>query len=162
MKSVILLLISFSVFAHDKESYEIKLFCQDVNVIMTKLNASSSNLANINTTRTVEGGYYKRKIVKNCKAGHCEVYRDESPPILKYDPNHPDAKKNGYVAYPFYSEAEVKVEILQAQNAYEIVWANKPKSIESKDWVVGDKFKTCFENYKKFKGLYDFKSYLGR
>jgi flagellar basal body rod protein FlgC len=162
MKFLALLLICFSTFAHNNKSYDIKIFCQDINIILTKINTSTSNLVNINTTRTAKGGHYKRKLVRNCKNGHCEIYKDQSSPILKYDPNHPDANKDGYVAYPYYSEAEIRVEILRAQNAYEVVWANKPKSIEAKDWVIGEIFSSCYKDYKNFNEQYNFKKFLGR
>src|SRR5687768_6400940 len=87
-----------------------------------RLNAISSNLANINTTQTPEGGPYRRKdvvfesmpdaksfgeIIMNTdpKASFqrvqiSDVVSDRKPPLLKYEPDHPDANPEGYVAYP--------------------------------------------------------------
>lgn len=47
--------------------------------------------ANINTTRTPEGGPYRKK--------NCEV-KESSKILTKYEPNHPDANEDGYVSYP--------------------------------------------------------------
>ncbi len=65
-----------------------------------KLALAATNLANVNTTRTPDGGAYQPYIVKSCVNGGCDASRDSKAPILKYLPNHPDADKNGYVAFP--------------------------------------------------------------
>ncbi len=84
----------------------------------TRMNVLSSNVANAETTRTPEGGPYKRRdviqIAKSQQSGfsstldRMSLYRpqvqgvvaDESAPRLVYQPGHPDANKEGYVAYP--------------------------------------------------------------
>ncbi|MAF78691.1 MAG: flagellar basal body rod protein FlgC, partial [Halobacteriovoraceae bacterium] len=86
-----------------------------------RMGAISSNIANAQTTRTAEGGPYRKKEVvfgseparesfgeilegeldEKAQSVHAtEVISSNKPPILKYEPNHPDAKKDGYVAYP--------------------------------------------------------------
>src|SRR5690606_38120992 len=85
-----------------------------------RINAVSSNIANAKTTRTEEGGPYKRRDVvfqtQDVKSSRfdsaldeatlktvrvSEVIQDESEPQLVYDPSHPDADpENGMVAYP--------------------------------------------------------------
>lgn len=86
-----------------------------------RMNAISSNIANINTTQTPEGGPYRRKQVqlealpdaksfadmmltspeKNVnRVQVTDVVSDRSAPLLKYEPDHPEANENGYVAYP--------------------------------------------------------------
>ena len=86
-----------------------------------RMNLISSNLANVNTTRTEDGGPYRRKdAVFEAKASQpdfrqqlekrldeanvgvevTEIRDDERPPILKFDPNHPDADGEGFVALP--------------------------------------------------------------
>ena len=84
-----------------------------------RMDVISNNIANANTTRTVEGGPYKRKIVtfeerdnqginsfsqilsKKMKTGSgvraTGIIEDGAPGKLVYDPNHPDANKEGYV-----------------------------------------------------------------
>lgn len=105
-----------------------------------RMNAISSNIANINTTRTPEGGPYRRKDVvfeampEQKTFGeilHTEVDRnvsrvqvtdvavDKKAPLLKYEPNHPDANAEGYVAYPNINLMEEMTNMIQATRAYE-------------------------------------------
>ena len=86
-----------------------------------RMGAINSNIANAQTTRTAEGGPYRPKEVvfgsepsrdefgkilegeidEQGQAVHAtEVISTNKPPILKYEPNHPDANADGYVAYP--------------------------------------------------------------
>src|SRR5262249_22616186 len=76
------------------------------------------NMANSETTRTPEGGPYRRKdvvfssetqsspfsaIFQNEMAQGvrvADVVTDDRPPELRYMPGHPDADANGYVAFP--------------------------------------------------------------
>jgi flagellar basal-body rod protein FlgC len=104
------------------------------------MNAISSNIANINTTRTPEGGPYRRKDVvfeampEQKSFGeilHSEVDRnmnrvqvsdvlvDRGAPMMKYEPNHPDANADGYVAYPNINLMEEMTNMIQATRAYE-------------------------------------------
>ena len=48
-----------------------------------------------------------------------EVAVDESAPQLRYQPGHPDADKDGYVAYPKINPAEDMVDLLGASRGYE-------------------------------------------
>lgn len=155
----VLLLLSATTFASDQK-YTVDLFCQDLNVILQKVNTHAFNIANHKTTRTVEGGYFKRNLVENCENGKCDIVKDDSPPLLVYQPSHPDAKENGYVAYPSFSIAEEKASLIKSQNAYDLVVGNMP--VKPVDLLVGNKFKKCFEDYKYFKEQFDFQAYLGR
>ncbi len=74
--------------------------CTQVVRAKFNLTFSSSNLANVNTTRMPEGGPYKRLDVSECTQYGCELSTDEMGPLMKFEPNHPDANDNGYVAYP--------------------------------------------------------------
>ncbi|PWU16145.1 MAG: flagellar basal body rod protein FlgC [Bdellovibrio sp.] len=107
----------------------------------TRLNAISSNIANINTTRTDEGGPYRRKDVVfestpdvrnfgeilSARSPRAEVQKvlatdvvpDMKAPLLKYEPNHPDANDEGYVAYPNINMMEEMTNMIQATRAYE-------------------------------------------
>ena len=106
-----------------------------------RMNTISSNIANINTTQTPEGGPYRRKDVvfsamtdtksfgeimnvDDPKADFqrvqvTDVVYDQKAPLLKYDPSHPDANEEGYVAYPNINLMEEMTNMIQATRAYE-------------------------------------------
>jgi flagellar basal-body rod protein FlgC len=98
------------------------------------------NLANSETTRTPEGGPYRRKDVVFTEDGGMgsfssamdaalgsnlsgvmvsEVSVDNGPPEMRYQPGHPDADKDGYVAFPKINPAEDMVDLLGASRGYE-------------------------------------------
>ena len=106
-----------------------------------RMNSISSNLANINTTQTAEGGPYRRKDVvfeampdtqsfgdvlgaTDPKADFqrvqvTDVVYDKKAPILKFDPSHADANEDGYVAYPNINLMEEMTNMIQATRSYE-------------------------------------------
>ncbi len=105
-----------------------------------RMNIIASNLANVNTTRTPEGGPYRRKDVvfssyttvdfrhvldstgdKRFLRGVrvADVIEDPRPLKLVYDPSHPDSDRDGYVAYPNVSAAEEMVNMIAAARSYE-------------------------------------------
>src|SRR4051812_33168587 len=78
---------------------------------------TASNMANAETTKTEDGTPYKRKQVvfttqsslglagfsERSDAGGVRVrsiVADQSAPVLRYEPSHPDADANGFVGYP--------------------------------------------------------------
>lgn len=73
--------------------------CNEMKSEQIRLAMLGSNLVNINTTRTHEGGPYRPFQIKSCSDGGCDVERDYAP-IMKYLPDHPDADSKGYVSYP--------------------------------------------------------------
>ncbi|HUI56116.1 MAG TPA: flagellar basal body rod protein FlgC [Bryobacteraceae bacterium] len=97
------------------------------------------NLANAETTRTPEGGPYRRKDVvfestsvsspfssvfdaqMNSSSGVAvsDIITDISPPEQRYMPGHPDADKDGYVAFPHINPAEDMVDLMDASRTYE-------------------------------------------
>ncbi len=99
----------------------------------TRLNAISSNLANISTTRNDDGmpQAYAPKYVTfqtdaevatsggglGVKVGSVE--ESNEPPLVKYEPGHPDADSRGYVAYPNIDMTVEFVDALEATRAYE-------------------------------------------
>ena len=98
----------------------------------TRMNLISSNLANANSTRTAEGGPYRRKDAvfaamldeAGTKMGGggvevISVVEDQSPPRLQYDPSHPDADAKGYVAFPNVNVIEEMADMITATRAYE-------------------------------------------
>jgi len=105
-----------------------------------RMNLISGNLANINTTRTNQGGPYRRKeavfaadpldqsfkrILKDRQNKHlstvkvARVVEDRNPPVMKYDPQHPDADAKGYVAMPNINLMEEMVNMISATRGYE-------------------------------------------
>jgi flagellar basal-body rod protein FlgC len=97
------------------------------------------NLANAETTRTPEGGPYRRKdavfttqspespfaSVFESQLGRpegvavSEVVVDDRAPERRYLPGHPDADKNGYVAFPRINPAEDMVDLMGATRGYQ-------------------------------------------
>lgn len=125
-----------------------------------RMAAISSNIANAQTTRTAEGGPYRPKEVifgseptsesfsevldnelnQNPQAVQAqEVVSSNKPPVLKYEPNHPDADANGYVAYPNINTMEEMANMIEASRAYEanINAMNTAKSMLIKDLEIG-------------------------
>lgn len=106
-----------------------------------RMNTISSNLANINTTKTAEGGPYRRKDVvfesmpdvqsfgevmgaNDPKSDFqrvqvTDIVYDKKAPLLKLDPTHPDANEDGYVAYPNINLMEEMTNMIQATRSYE-------------------------------------------
>ena len=93
----------------------------------------SSNLANINTTRTLDGGPYRRKapvfseMLDRTIGGYrdisgvrvSQIVADPSAPRLSYQPEHPDANEDGYVAFPNVNLVREMTDMLVASRAYE-------------------------------------------
>jgi flagellar basal-body rod protein FlgC len=98
------------------------------------------NLANAETTRTPGGGPYRRRDVvfepqpqgspfsavfqTELEAGSmgvavAGVVEDAREPELRYQPGHPHADANGYVAYPRISPAEEMVDLMGAARGYQ-------------------------------------------
>jgi flagellar basal-body rod protein FlgC len=95
------------------------------------------NMANAETTRTPEGGPYRRKDVvfsSEVQASPfsavfqnelsegvrvADVITDSRAPQMRYLPGHPDADANGYVAFPNMNPAEEMVDLLSASRSYQ-------------------------------------------
>ena len=97
-----------------------------------RLDLIAGNLANINTTRTAAGGPFRRQTAvfaeilsstrKGAKGAGVRVVgiaRDNTPPRLVYDPAHPDANEEGYVAFPNINVINEMVDMMTATRAYE-------------------------------------------
>lgn len=98
-----------------------------------RLNAISSNIANMSTTRNEHGEpepYQPRYVTfqtdtnittpgggAGVKIGSVEHSND--PPLLKYEPGHPDADEHGWVRYPAVNMTMEFVDALEATRAYE-------------------------------------------
>jgi flagellar basal-body rod protein FlgC len=99
----------------------------------------TENLANAETTRTPEGGPYRRKDAvfetapatspfssvfnAQMQAGGgvavSEIVTDNSAPERRFMPGHPDADADGYVAFPHINPAEDMVDLMGASRNYE-------------------------------------------
>ncbi len=96
------------------------------------------NLANSETTRTPEGGPYRRKDavftatsvsspfasifdseLQSSGVGVAEIVIDARDPERRYLPGHPDADAEGYVAFPRINPAEDMVDLLGAARSYQ-------------------------------------------
>ena len=97
------------------------------------------NLANAETTRTPEGGPYRRKDAVFESTGIDSPFRsifsarldepqgvqvseivvDRSNPEQRYQPGHPDADRDGYVAFPHINPAEDMVDLMGASRGYQ-------------------------------------------
>jgi flagellar basal-body rod protein FlgC len=105
----------------------------------SRINIASMNLANANTTRTIEGGPYRAKSVvfkaqrlegsfqdtfdsvndKLRKVEVVAVVEDKTPFKEVYDPSHPDADENGIVKMPNVNTVEQMVDLMSARRDYE-------------------------------------------
>lgn len=161
MKKLFLLLLLASCAHHKKASdKEIDLYCQDLNVLYQKKAVIESNIANINTTRTPEGGYYKKQIAEDCKDGFCKIRLDSSSPILKYEPKSPDANKTGMVAYPNINIEQEKIALKEWHNMHKNVVKYAP--VKNSFFLKDEKAYKCFEKYPFVNEKLNFRKYLGR
>jgi flagellar basal-body rod protein FlgC len=100
----------------------------------------TENLANAETTRTPEGGPYRRKdavftsdsvtlpfssVFQDALGPNVngvrvsEVVEDSREPVMRYLPGHPDADEQGYVAFPNINPAEDMVDLMGASRGYQ-------------------------------------------
>lgn len=119
----------------------------------------SQNIANVNTTRDVDGNEYKRKTVVfeeksfptfdetlSFATGHTgkgvkvtEIVEDESEGRMVYDPSHPDADEEGYVTYPNVNTVTEMTNLIDATRAYEanVTVLNSTKGMAMKALNLG-------------------------
>ena len=109
-----------------------------------RMDVTAENLANAQTTRTADGGPYRRKEVVLQEVGNVAgfagslrtamgagsserpggvevavIAEDSTPNKMVYDPGHPDADANGYVAMPNVDSVTEMVDLISASRAYE-------------------------------------------
>jgi flagellar basal-body rod protein FlgC len=105
----------------------------------TRAELLAENLANAETTRTPDGGPYRRKDAVFTSSPEtspfaavfqtemnsgvqgvevAEVVEDTRAPQKRYLPGHPDADKDGYVAFPNINPAEDMVDLMSAARGY--------------------------------------------
>jgi flagellar basal-body rod protein FlgC len=106
----------------------------------TRAELLTENLANAETTRTPEGGPYRRKdvVFESAPAASpfssifdaqlqssgggvsvSDIITDTSDPERRFMPGHPDADADGYVAFPHINPAEDMVDLMGAARNYE-------------------------------------------
>ncbi|WP_026911650.1 flagellar basal body rod protein FlgC [Patulibacter minatonensis] len=126
----------------------------------TQMDVTAENLANAQTTRTAEGGPYRRKsvVLESADVGNrfgdalsgamqrgglsaaasgavggsgsaggpgaegvqvAGIVEHDAPPRLVYDPGHPDANAEGYVAMPAVDSVTEMVDLIASSRAYE-------------------------------------------
>jgi flagellar basal-body rod protein FlgC len=105
----------------------------------TRAELLTENLANSETTRTPEGGPYRRKdaVFESADSTSpfssvfsaqmeatggvrvADVVTDGREPVRRYLPGHPDAGPDGYVAFPNINPAEDMVDLMGASRGYE-------------------------------------------
>ena len=91
-----------------------------MSVQQSFIEAISANIANAETTRTPEGGPYRRRVaLAENNNGQVRVVNDATPGRLVYDPGHPDADANGYVTMPNVDIATETVDLMVARRMHE-------------------------------------------
>ncbi|GFR36146.1 flagellar basal body rod protein FlgC [Thermobrachium celere] len=119
-----------------------------------RMDIISNNIANIETTRTENGGPYKRKIVTfkenlNSSINKLDskyngvkvdkIIEDNSPLKKVYNPSHPDADKDGYVMMPNVNILNEMVDLITATRAFEanVTAFNSQKQMALKALEIG-------------------------
>lgn len=120
----------------------------------TRMNVASSNLANAQTTQAAGGGPYKRRDVVLSSVDMpgtqgsdfsaavkgvavTQIKQDANPPRLEYDPGHPQANAQGYVAYPNVNPVEEMVDMITASRAYEAGITAMSTAVNMADRALG-------------------------
>ena len=103
----------------------------------------AANMANAETTHTESGGPFRRKEVVFSSASNAsfhlaftsaggnpshntgavrvsQVVDDPTPPVMRYEPGHPDADKDGFVAYPAINPVQEMVDLMGSTRAYQL------------------------------------------
>ncbi|MEK6709447.1 MAG: flagellar basal body rod protein FlgC [Nitrospinota bacterium] len=131
-----------------------------------RMNILASNLANANTTKTPEGGPFRRKDVSFEPVGLSalnpaanegrvsfeseferqlqgvqvgQIVQDAREPRKVHDPTHPDADKEGYVAMPNINTISEMIGIMNSQRSYEagVTAINAGKAMINKALTIG-------------------------
>uniref|UniRef100_UPI0040470AF3 flagellar basal body rod protein FlgC n=1 Tax=Aliarcobacter sp. TaxID=2321116 RepID=UPI0040470AF3 len=128
-----------------------------------RINVVSANIANAKTTHTADGGPYKKQqvvfedvLLSNNKktnaneiqattnnpnsdislrgVGVKSIIESDAKPVMRFEPSHPDANEQGYVAYPDINPVIEMVDLIEAMRSYEANVASftAHKNIDSK------------------------------
>ena len=138
----------------------LKISSSGLSAQRLRMDVISSNLANVNTTRTAEGGPYRRRdvvfasqpvttsfgeVLDAVEDRHLkqvevvDIAVDKGNPTMVYDPRHPDANAQGYVGMPDINVIEEMVNVLSATRSYEanVAVVNATKSMVNKTLEIG-------------------------
>ncbi len=114
-----------------------EILASGLSATRTRVNTIASNIANAETTRTPEGGPYKRKDIVQVattneskfanaldratlsKPSVYAVVEDQAPPKKVFQPGHPDADTEGFVAYPNINMVETMTNMISASRLYQ-------------------------------------------
>lgn len=124
-----------------------------------RMEAHASNIANAQTTRTAEGGPYRKKdvvfgsepardtfseilegeLAENAQTVHATEVVHSDKVVYKHDPSHPDANAEGYVAMPDINPMIETANMMEAQRAYEanVTAINTTKQMATKSLEIG-------------------------
>ena len=118
-----------------------------------RMDVISANIANANTTRTEEGGAYRRKVAVfqeqltqttqgQKKVGGIQavsIVEDPTEMKMEYDPTHPDADENGYVEKPNVDILSETIDMMVATRSYEaqVTVLNATKGMYTKALEIG-------------------------
>jgi flagellar basal-body rod protein FlgC len=116
-----------------------------LNVERQRAEVAATNLANVDTTHTAAGKvpFQRRELVLGSSGGSRfrsmlnsagwagtreepgtvqvrEVVADSSGPVRRYEPGHPDADSDGYVAYPNINPVQEMVDLMGSVRAYQL------------------------------------------
>jgi len=131
-----------------------------MSVEKTRLDVTAVNLANVNSTRSADGGVFKpMRVISGEKRGAdfvttmdvlsnygrlhgaevVSVEKLEVAPRMVFEPSHPDADQKGFVAYPGVNQVSEMVNLITALRSYEanVVAMNAAKSMALKALEIG-------------------------
>ena len=118
-----------------------------------RLDIAAENITNRDTTRTEAGGAYRKKsvvfreipstsfreVLGKAAKGRKGGLEDESPMELVYNPDHPDARPDGYVEMPNVDLLAETIDAMSASRSYEanLTALNTIKQMASKALEIG-------------------------
>lgn len=131
-----------------------------MSVEKTRLDVTAVNLANVNSTRSADGGVYKpMRVISGEKCGTdfittmdalsnygklrgaevLSVEKLDVAPRMVFEPSHPDADQKGFVSYPGVNQVSEMVNLITALRSYEanVVAMNAAKSMALKALEIG-------------------------
>lgn len=137
-----------------------RISASGMNAQQTRMNSISSNIANAETAQTAEGGPYRRQdpvfsamadreSFGEILAGHLdehaqgvqvtEIQQDQKAPRMVFNPKHPLANADGYVAMPNVNPVEEMANMISASRSYEanVTALNAAKGMAMKALEIG-------------------------
>ncbi|MGE3276342.1 MAG: flagellar basal body rod protein FlgC [Vicinamibacterales bacterium] len=117
-------------------SAAIKASASALDVERVRIEAAVSNIANAESTRGPDGKAYRRRDVVIAEDPHSTfedalgtstlsgvkvvgIVEDSQAPQRRYEPSHPDADAEGFVALPNVDSSQEMVDMLGAARAYQ-------------------------------------------